>query len=272
MRRTQFPQTSKNVLDLFVNTEQHSLAPENVCNQHSTIQVADNEDHYRNVLREMVDIGANLLRMVHEEAKQAEAARIAAAKQSQDPSTVPAAKSASDLAGAYDLIFRSMRRAVLLDAKLAAQPKPPSNQQRIAARRRIIREVEDAIQRKAPADQVETLRAELVERLESPDFDDEIAHRTIPQIVMDMCRDFGIAGLDRGHPWKRRIPHQIAILNARAEQIAGAPPSEKLTALLAAATRPTPRPLSGNDRPTKPADEVATIRRPASRGRSDPDG
>jgi hypothetical protein len=248
MQKTQFPHATENVLYLFVNSPQHSLAPEKACPQDSTNQVADIENHYRNVIREMVDLGANLIRMVHQEAQQADAARLAAAKPSYDPSTFPAAKSASDLAGAYDLIFRAMRRAILLDGKLAELPKPPSAQQRIAARKRIIRDVEDVIQRKAPDDQAEILRAELVERMDSADLDDEIAHRTIPEIVTDICRDFGIAGLYGGHPWRRRMPHDIAILRARAEKLAAAAPSAELAALLGTATRP-PHSVCGNDPP-----------------------
>jgi hypothetical protein len=252
MQNAQFRRTLKNVLVLFVNSQPHSPAPENACNQHSTNQVAEQDDHYRNVIREMVDIGADLLRMVHKEAQQADAARLAAAKPSYDPSTFPAAKSASDLAGAYDLIFRSMRRAILLDGKLAERPKAPSVQHRIAARKRIIREVEDAIQRNAQGDQAEALHAELLERLDSPDLEDEIANRTIPEIVQNMCRDFGIAALPGRHPWKRRMPHDIAILRARAEKLAADAPSAELTALLTVAPKPPPRRNPGNDPPPIP--------------------
>jgi hypothetical protein len=256
MPKMQFPHKPKNVLDLFVNSQQHSPAPEKACPQDSTNHVAeprnhdlaDTEDHYRSVVREMVDLGADLLRMVHQEAQQADAARRAAAEPSYNPTTFPAAKSASDLAVAYDLIFRSMRRAILLDRKLSTPQKAPAAPNRTAARKRIIREVEDAIQGEARGDHAESLHAELIERLDSPDLEDEIATRTIPQIVQDICRDFGIAGLDRTHPYKRRIPHDIAVLNARAEQMPGAEPSEKLAALLASAPpRPTAPP--GSDPP-----------------------
>jgi hypothetical protein len=236
-----------------METPEHSSVPEKDCPQHSTNQVADIANHYRRVLCEMVDLGADLLRMVHKEAQQADEARLAAAKPSYDPSTFPAAKSASDLAAAYDLIFRAIRRAMLLDAKLAEQPKAPSAaQQRVAARKRIIRAVEDAIVRNAQPDQVETLRAELIERLDTPDLDDEIANRTIAEIVTDMCRDFGIAALPGTHPWQRRTPHDIAILTARAEKLAAWPSAER-AALLAAPPKPPPRPIPGNHPPTDPA-------------------
>jgi hypothetical protein len=229
------PTTAENVHDLFVNNQPHSLAPENACTQDSTNQVAEVEDYYRHVLRNLVEIGADLARMIQQEAHEAQAARLADA-------TVSAAKSTVDFAGPFDLIARGIRRTILLDHKLAEPKKPPSPHQRTAARKRIIREVEDAIQSNAPDEQAETLHAELLERLDSPELDDELATRSVAEIVTDICRDFGIAALPGPHPWKRRMPIHIAILSARAAECAGAPPSEKLLALLANAPPPPPRP------------------------------
>jgi hypothetical protein len=111
---------------------------------------------------------------------------------------------------------------------------------RTAARKRIIRGVEDAIACRAPAGEQEALHAEFLERLDRPDLEEDIAVRSTAEIVADITRDLGIAGLHGTHPWKRRIPHDIAILNARAEMRPGAAPSEKLLALLASAPpRPT---------------------------------
>jgi hypothetical protein len=230
----QFPHPSKNVLDLFVNKKFHSPAPENACTQHSTNQVAEAEDYYRHVLRNLVEIGADLARMIQHEAHAAEAARLAAA---------PAAKSTVDFAGPFNLIARGIRRTILLDHKLAEPKNAPSPQQRTAARKRIIREVEDAIHLNAQDEHVDSLHAELLDRLDSPDLDDELATRTVPDIVTDICRDFGIAALPGTHAWKRRMPIDIAILNARAAKLPGAAPSEKLAALLAAAPPPPPRPV-----------------------------
>jgi hypothetical protein len=230
--------------------------------------------HYLRVLAEMVDIGADLLRMVQQEALQVEAARLAAAKSNHDPLTTPAMQSVADYAEAYNLISRSIRRTMLLDEKLAEPKQAPASSasaNRTAARKRIIRDVEDVIQRKAGDDDHEqALHAELLDRLDSPDLDDEIANRTIPEIVNDICRDFGIAALPGAHPWKRRIPHDIAILCARADQLAGAAPSAALTALLAAAPKQPPRrvtPVSGSDPPMDPAEEVAMIMQAVERER-----
>ncbi len=226
-----------------MNSHPHSsLAPEQASNPQPTCQVGGAEK-YRRIIDEMVDIGANLLRMVHREAQQAEAASLAAADASPAFGTARPAKSAADLAGAYDVIFRSIRRAILLDEKLAAPKKTLSIPHRIAARKKIIRDVEDAIESYAPPGEEEKLHAEFLERLDGPDLEDEIADRAIADIVTDINRDLGVSGLYDGHPWKRRIPHDIAILNARAEQVSGAAPTEKLAALLASAPpRPPPSP------------------------------
>ncbi len=154
---------------------------------------------------------------------------------------MPSAAPQSSLLDAYERITRSIRRSIMLYMKLVAPVKQPASQQRIAARKRIIRDVEDAIQSKAPADEQEKLHAELLERLDRPDLEYDIANRPIADIVTDMCRDLGIAGLYDAHPWKRRIPHDIDILNARAEQVAGAAASQKLRDLLASAPPPPPR-------------------------------
>jgi hypothetical protein len=112
-----------------------------------------------------------------------------------------------------------MRRTVILAHKLTEPEKPPSgpqNRDRTAARKRIIREVEDTIQRKTKGDEAERLHAEFVERLDAPDLDDDIAHRPVAGIIKDICRDLGVEDLPGAHPWKRRTPADIAILAARA--------------------------------------------------------
>jgi hypothetical protein len=180
--------------------------------------------HCRQVLLEMVDLGRELAGIVVAQAK------------SQPDNPEAAHQAITD----YDTVTRSLRRTVMLHDKLAKPGKSLAH--RKAARKKIIREVEDAIQREASDDEQEILRAEFLERLDSPDLEDEIADRSVADIVTDITRDLGIAGLYDTHPWKRRIPHDIAILNARAEQVSGGAPSAELAALLASAPPPPPRP------------------------------
>jgi hypothetical protein len=189
--------------------------------------------HCAEVLLDLVDMGRELARMVIHEVQ----SQTAAAAAIGDTSSTPA----QDGTVAFDRIARAVRRTVLLHDRLADPKQKPSPLQRIAARKRIIRDVEDAIAHKAPADEQEALHAELLERLDRPELDNEIADRSVADIVADITRDLGISGLYDSHPWKRRIPHDIAILNARAEQISGATPSAELAVLLASAP-PRPKP------------------------------
>jgi hypothetical protein len=185
------------------------------------------------ILLSLVEMGHELAAMVTEEAR--------SIRENAQPavSPTPGPTPTQQAAAAYEGITRAVRRTVMLYEKLG-QPKKP-RRDRTAARKRIIRDVEDAIQHNAPPDQQETLHAEFMERLDRPDLDDEIADRSIADIVTDINRDLGITGLYDSHPWKRRIPHDIAILNARAEQFSGAGPSETLLALLASAPPPPKR-------------------------------
>ncbi len=194
---------------------------------HPTGQSGEDTQHCRRVLLNLVDIGNEIAEILGEEVRSHKY------NPAPGPSPVPAA------AAAYATVAQSVRRTIMLHDKLG-QPRK-SHPNRTAARKRIIRDVEDAIEHNAPEDEQETLHAELLERLDRPDLEDEIADRSVADVVTDITRDLGISGRDDSHRCKRRIPHDIAILNARAEQLAGAGPSEKLLALLASAPPPPPR-------------------------------
>ncbi len=216
--------------------------------------------YFRRVLLHLVEIGDDLAEMVRQEAKQAARARAEAAKCQPVPLTPLPQAVPPTSTDAYERITRSMRRCMALYQKLAEPRKTPSPQHRTAARKKIIRDVEDVIQSKAPDDEQEILHAELLERLDRPELDDEIANRSIAEIVTDICRDFGIAALPATHPWKRRIPHDIAILNARAAQLHGQAPSAELAALLATAPPPPPPrtpPIAATDPPADPYRQVS---------------
>ena len=111
---------------------------------------------------------------------------------------------------AFERVSRGTRRAIMLARKLAEPPR------RTAARKRIIRDVEDVIQRDADDDEGETLHAELMDRLDSPDLEDDIDSLPVEAIITDILRDFGLAHLPGTHPWKRRTPDDVAELNTRA--------------------------------------------------------
>jgi hypothetical protein len=179
---------------------------------------ADAQD-YLDVLHDLIGMGQTVARAI--------TARVTAAET--DPATLP------DLAVAFERTARAVRRTVLLADRLAEHRPARAARPRIAARCRILREVEDAIQRKAAGAEAEALQAELLERLDAPELDEEIDHRPTAEVIADICRDLGLEQLPGAHPWKRRTPTDITELCARAARAAMA---------AAAPVRP-PAPTSG---------------------------
>jgi hypothetical protein len=192
--------------------------------QPSTDHIGEDTRYCRGILANLLDIGNEMAAILAHQIR----------SQTDDP------EAAQKTVTAFATLSQSTRRTIMLHEKLGQPKKNPAR--RIAARKRIIRDVEDAIESTArhPGEQ-ESLHAELLERLDRPELEDEIASRATPDIVVDICRDLGIAGPHGTRPGKRRIPHDIAILNARAEQLPGAAPSAELLALLASAPPPPPR-------------------------------
>jgi hypothetical protein len=222
-----------------------------------TDQIGEDTQYCRRVLLNLIDIGNELAAMALAEAK--------AAAPPAEPTHGPTPTQTAIVA--FNTVAQAVRRTVMLYDKLG---KTTAN--RTAVRKRIIRDVEDVIQRKAhDLDDEKALHAEFLERLDRPDLEDEIANRSIAEIVTDICRDLGIAHLPGAHPWKRRLPHDIAILNARAAHLYGEAPSAELAALLdTAPPRPPKRitPLWGTDPPMDdPAAQVAHILNTVSRDR-----
>jgi hypothetical protein len=167
--------------------------------------------YYRGILHDLIDRGADLARLVHEQAKtQAESA---------SPDTAPDPAPAIDAVTAFERIARAVRRSILLAQKLdepVLAPAAHAPGHRQASRRRIIRAVEDTIQRHAADHEAASLHAEFLDRLDSPDLDEEIEDRPVAEIIADICRDLGLAAPPGTHPWKRRTPADIATLCARA--------------------------------------------------------
>ena len=179
---------------------------------------AEDAEYYHRVLHELIDMGADLARTLHPQAlSRAEAV---------EPGEHPDAVSAPDPTVAFDRISRAIRHSIILARKLGEPAQAPGRRAasaRTAARRRIIRDVEDAIQRSAEDEQAETLHAEFLDRLDAADLDDEIDDRAVPEIIADICRDLGLAAPPGAQPWKRRAPKDIAALCARAASPRAAP-------------------------------------------------
>ena len=164
------------------------------------------------MLHEFIDMGTEVARAVHKQV----------VARADEPAAMTDVR---DAAVAFDRLSRAVRRTVAL-ARHVAEPVPARadpGQTRAAARRRIIREVEDAIQR-APDVDADALRAELCERLDRPELDEGIDSRPVAEVIADICRDLGFGRLLGNHPWKRRRPEDIPDLSARAARLPGSPP------------------------------------------------
>jgi hypothetical protein len=240
---------------------------QNPANQQApTDQRAEDAQYYRRVLHGFIEIGADLARLLHSQAKsQAETAPPNAGPAPElAPALAPALAPdlapafASAFAIAFDRISRAVRRTIMLACKVAEPAAPAAataTQHRAAARRRIIREVEDAIQRTAGPAEAETLHAELVDRLDAPDVDDDIEHRPIADIIADICRDLGLAALPGTHPWKRRTAEDLTALCARAAMPRAAPTRPSFAPIIACPTPPGTR--TGSDPPLGSAEPSA---------------
>ena len=172
-------------------------------------QQAADAHHYREVLHDLIGMGTALARRLHDQA-------IAPAPR---PALAPAAPSPAPdlivLATAFDRIARAVRRSIALAQPIAPAHDPAAH--RAAARKRILREVEDAIQRRHhEGDTAEDLNAELRDRLDGPDLDWDLATPPTPDIIAEICRDLGLAALPGTDPWKRRTPADIRMLCTRA--------------------------------------------------------
>ena len=197
----------------------HAIQPKH---QDDPGQHAADAQQHRQAMRDLIGMGIDFARLLHGRATQ-DAHDATPAPQPTDASPTPApSPPATDtlipLAAAFDRIARAVRRCILLARSLDA-PAPPARdpaRHRAAARRRIIREVEDAIHRTNEGDAADALRAELHERMDTPDLDDDLSTRPIAELITEIRRDLGLATLPGDHAWRRRTPDDIAELNARA--------------------------------------------------------
>jgi hypothetical protein len=200
---------------------------------------------HRDALNELIAMGMDLARLVHQHAKsQAEA--------------TPDAPPDPDLITAFERISRAVRRSIVLSRKLAEPVAPAADhapERRAAARRRIIRAVEDTIQCFAEDTDAASLHAEFLDRLDGPDLDDDVDHRPVADIIADICRDLGLAALPGTHPWKRRTVEDIATLCARA----AASQAPRIAPII---TRAAPPRTTIRSHPPASAVTPATVRAP----------
>lgn len=136
-------------------------------------------------------------------------------------------------ATAFPNVATAVRRTVILVRHIAATPRAAAPHaaashaatpaaSRTGARKHIIREVEDSIVQNADPADAGSLRLELLERLDAPEFETELAQRTPADLIAELCRDLGLANHPYAPPYARRTPDDIAILDAQAAAAPGA--------------------------------------------------
>ena len=133
---------------------------------------------------------------------------------------------------AFARVAEAIRRTILLSqhiahratqaAQTAAAEAAAAKSKRDTARKQVIRAVEDTIERDAHPADAQALRRELLERIDAPEFADDLAQRTPAQLIAELCRDMALANLPGNNPAPRRTPEAIARLCAQAAAAPGA--------------------------------------------------
>ena len=171
----------------------------------------------QSVLHALVDMTESLTQAIHAQAM-AQAAIRPEANAPEHVRDATAARTAT-LAGAFDRVARTLRRTVLLAHHLDQPGNAPDR--RTHARTRIIRGIEDAIDRAAHAGRKpnpEALRRELLERLDSPALDDDLATRPLPDLIEELCRDLNLHyPIPSVCPPRRRTPADIEAARIEAQ-------------------------------------------------------
>ncbi len=253
-------------------------------------QHAADAQFYRESLHDLIGMGTSFARLLHEQATNPahdpQPAAQAKPHATAQPAPVPEPVALISFAAAFDRISRAVRRSIALARSLnePVQPARDPAQHRATARKRLIREVEDTIQRtENEGDHAETLNAELRDRLDAPDLDDDLTNRPVAEVITEICRDLGLDAFPDTHPWKRRTPADIAQLCARAAASSrprqpGAAqqppihhnpePANPAPSRPSAIPRPRPAPVhAGTDLPEDPAEAVAAILHHSTRDR-----
>lgn len=144
-----------------------------------------------------------------------------------------------DRANAFERVALANRRTIILSRDIAQFPTEPASREtkRTHARQQVIRTVEESIGNKAEPADAPALRLELLERVDAPEFDTDLAHRSPGELIQEICRDLGLADIPAVLRYPRRTPEDIAILRAQAAAPAGSGLPQWLAAVTPQAKR-----------------------------------
>ncbi len=171
-------------------------------------QASHDAAYYRRVLHDLIDVGVELVRELPRQAVPGDGVQ----NRPQDGAEVEPSL-------AYDRLTRAVRRSIMLARAIAEREAVPGQARaprRAEMKRRVIRAVEDVIQRETDEAAGERLEAELLERVDSPEMEEDLDTRPVGEIITEICRDLGLGVPEGTHPYKRRTPEDVAALHARA--------------------------------------------------------
>jgi hypothetical protein len=147
-------------------------------------QRAEDLQFYRRALNTLIEIGVNLAFTVQQLETHRKADISLSGSNSPEPPAV--------FSLAYERISRGVRRTVHLAERIGQPPKPAQPAKDLTHRRkRIIRAVEDTIERTTEKPNAERLNAEFRERLDIEDFDDDDT-RPIDDVIAEIRSDLGL--------------------------------------------------------------------------------
>jgi len=144
-------------------------------------QRAEDLQFYRRALNTLIEIGVNLAFTVQQLETHRKADISLSGSNTPEPPAV--------FSLAYERISRGVRRTVHLAERIGQPPKPPNDGTH--RRKRIVRAVEDTIERSTEKPDAERLNAEFRERLDTEDFDDDDT-RPIDDVIAEIRSDLGL--------------------------------------------------------------------------------
>lgn len=188
--------------------------------------VTDDSQFHRLLIDDLIEIGAAVMRGIHQKANANRAA---------------GNRNLADLFEGFEQVSRAIRRGIIMSTRSTTPPETDAAP-RLAARKRLIRQIEAAIDGANQRSEEEKRLIELAEQADSLDPDDEddedeedydeedpndeIPDVPFPMILAEICRDLGRASTHVStRAWRRHVPADALALCARAAR--SAPPQER---------------------------------------------
>ena len=181
----------------------------------------DRTDHYRALVDTCIEAGANIIRILTGEAEAHTQARTAEpeASPTQAPTPLP------DIAAAYTQVHCAVRLAILLAQSLDQPPKPT----RAAATPPPAPAPSKTPSSARPSPPRPPASTPNCANASTTKLQPRRSHPPAGEIIKDIIRDLGFDRICGTHPYKRRTPSDLALLQAAAPQGQAANPAHTPT-------------------------------------------